>query len=98
MNIPATPRTLTLFDSDVKNIREILAVPGLGAILIGQGDLSMSLGVGTPGANQLHPEVEAEVAKVAKACVEMKKLCGSYQGDVKTRLAQGFRLFTARRP
>jgi len=82
----------------IKNIRQILAVPGLSAILIGQGDLSMSLGVGNPGANQLHPEVEAEVAKVAQACVEMKKLCGSYPGDVKTRLAQGFRLFTARRP
>lgn len=82
----------------IENIREILAVPGLGAILIGQGDLSMSLGVGTPGANQLHPEVEAQVEKVAKACVEMKKLCGSYQGDVQKRLAQGFRIFTAQRP
>lgn len=81
----------------VKNIRKILGVPGLGAILIGQADLSMALGVGNPGANPNHPEVEAEVAKVAQACVEMKKLCGSYQGDIKTRLAQGFRLFTARR-
>ena len=43
-------------------------------------------------------EVEAAVAEVGKVCVEMKKLCGSFQGDVKTRLAQGFRLFTARRP
>ena len=82
----------------VANIREILAVPGLGAILIGQGDLSIATGVGTPGANPNHPEVEAAVAEVAKACVEMKKLCGSYQGDIQTRLAQGFRLFTARRP
>jgi len=82
----------------IENIREILATPGLGAILVGQGDLSMSIGVGTPGANQLHPEVEVLVDKVAKACVEMKKLCGSYQGDVAKRLSQGFRLFTATRP
>jgi 4-hydroxy-2-oxoheptanedioate aldolase len=82
----------------VKNIRQILAVPGLSAILIGQGDLSIATGVGTPAANPLHPDVESQVAEVAKACVEMKKLCGSYQGDVKTRLAQGFRLFTAQRP
>ncbi|MGE0450548.1 MAG: HpcH/HpaI aldolase/citrate lyase family protein [Vicinamibacterales bacterium] len=82
----------------IENIREILATPGLGAILVGQGDLSMSIGVGTPGANQLHPEVEALVDKVAKACVDMKKLCGSYQGDVNKRLSQGFRLFTATRP
>ncbi len=82
----------------VKNIRQILAVPGLSAILIGQGDLSIATGVGTPASNPLHPEVEAQVAEVAKACVEMKKLCGSYQGDVKLRLSQGFRLFTAQRP
>lgn len=82
----------------VRNIREILGVPGLGAILVGQGDLSMSLGVGNPGANAEHPEVEAEVVTVAQACVEMKKLCGSYQGDLKTRLKQGFRLFTSARP
>ena len=82
----------------VRNIRKILGVPGLGAILIGQGDLSMAIGVGNPGAVANHPEVEAQVAEVAKACVEMKKLCGSYQGDVNTRLAQGFRLFTSQRP
>ena len=82
----------------VKNIRKILAVPGLSAILVGQGDLSIATGVGTPAANPNHPEVEAQVAEVAKACVEMKKLCGSFQGDIKTRLAQGMRLFTAQRP
>ena len=81
----------------VKNIREILSVPGLGAILIGQGDLTISMGFGTPGpteAAQNRPEVQAAVAEVAKACVELKKLCGTFQGDIRTRVAQGIRLFT----
>jgi 4-hydroxy-2-oxoheptanedioate aldolase len=84
----------------VKNIREILSVPGLGAILIGQGDLTLSMGLGTPGptdAAQNRPEVQAAVAEVAKACVELKKLCGTFQGDIKTRVAQGIRLFTQQR-
>jgi 4-hydroxy-2-oxoheptanedioate aldolase len=84
----------------VKNIRQILAVPGLGAILIGQGDLTLSMGLGTPGptdAAQNNPQVQAAVAEVAKACVEMKKLCGTFQGDIKTRVAQGIRLFTQQR-
>ena len=82
----------------VTNIREILNVPGLGAVLIGQADLSMELGVGTPGANRYAPEVEAAVAEVAEACVALKKLCGSYQSpDIEARVAQGFRLFTVAR-
>jgi 4-hydroxy-2-oxoheptanedioate aldolase len=84
----------------VKNIREILAVPGLGAILIGQSDLVISMGLGTPAgaeAAQNKPEVQAAVAEVAKACVEMKKLCGTFQGDIKTRVDQGIRLFTQQR-
>lgn len=84
----------------VRNIREILSVPGLGAILIGQSDLVISMGLGTPGATeaaQNKPEVQAAVAEVAKACVELKKLCGTFQGDIKTRVAQGIRLFTQQR-
>jgi 4-hydroxy-2-oxoheptanedioate aldolase len=84
----------------VKNIREILSVPGLGAILIGQSDLVISMGLGTPAGAEVaqnKPEVQAAVAQVAKACVELKKLCGTFQGDIKTRVSQGFRLFTQQR-
>jgi 4-hydroxy-2-oxoheptanedioate aldolase len=79
----------------IKNLDSILQVPGLGAVLIGPSDLSMSLGVGTPSANPNAPEVEAATAAIAKACVAHKVLCGSFGSpDVKARLAQGFRLFT----
>ena len=77
----------------VDNIEEILAVPGLGAALIGPSDLSMSLGVGTPGPNTAAPEVEAAIEKVGRACVAQKVFCGTFGGDVEKRIAQGFRLF-----
>jgi 4-hydroxy-2-oxoheptanedioate aldolase len=77
----------------VDNIEEILSVRGLGAALIGPSDLSMSLGVGTPGPNTAAPEVEAAIEKVAQACIARKMLCGTFGGDVERRIAQGFRLF-----
>jgi len=76
----------------VKNINEILAVPGLSGILIGPSDLGMDLGVG-PNPNA--PEVQAATEVVAKACVARKMLCGTFGSpDVNQRIAQGFRIFT----
>ena len=46
----------------VKNVDEILSVPGIGGALIGPSDLSMDLGV---GPDPTHPEVEAMTAEVA---------------------------------
>lgn len=78
----------------VENIDDILQVPGLGGVLIGPSDLSLSLGVGTPGANPTHPEVEAAIGKVGEACVRHNALCGIYtSSDVEARSAQGFKLF-----
>jgi 4-hydroxy-2-oxoheptanedioate aldolase len=90
----------------VDNIEQILNVPGLSAILIGQGDLSCTMGVGC--GNPYHPEVEAAVAKIAAVCVKMNKLCGSYQSPPDGvcpdkvcgqafRVKQGFKLFTSDR-
>ncbi len=78
----------------IENIDEILEVPGLGGVLIGPADLSLSLGVGTPEPNLLAPEVEAATATVARACVAHQALCGTFEmSDVDARLAQGFKLF-----
>jgi 4-hydroxy-2-oxoheptanedioate aldolase len=92
----------------VAMIRDVLSVPGLSGVLVGQGDLGLRLGVGTPSANPYHPEVEALVAQVAEACVDMGKLCGSYQSPPAGacpdpvcgqayRVKQGFRIFTSGR-
>ena len=88
----------------VENIEEILEVPGLGAILLAQADLSMSLGVGTPAANPSAPEVMAAVDQVAQACAAHrdrggKVICGRYQTPegVEAAVAKGFTMFTSRR-
>ena len=82
----------------IENIDEILEVPGLGGVLIGPGDLSLSLGVGTPEPNLKAPEVEAATATVAKACVAHNALCGTFENsNVEARLEQGFRLFPSDR-
>ena len=83
----------------IANIDEILSVPGLGGILIGPSDLSLTLGVGTPAANPQAQEVEAATAKVAAACVRQKVACGTFESpDPAARIAQGFKLFPTGRP
>ena len=95
-------------DRAVREIRNILAVPGLSGALVGGADLSISMGYGNPGPNYNIPEVEAAIAEVAAACVEMKKLCGSYISPPAGvcpdpvcgeafRVKQGFRIFTTGR-
>jgi 4-hydroxy-2-oxoheptanedioate aldolase len=78
----------------VKHVDEILSVPGLGGVLIGPSDLSLTLGVGTPAANPKAPEVETATAIVVKACVAHKVACGTFESpDPNIRVSQGFRLF-----
>lgn len=92
----------------VRQIRNILAVPGLAGVLVGGADLSLAMGLGTPGPNYNIPEVEALINDVAVACVEMNKLCGSYISPPDGvcpdevcgetyRVKQGFRIFTTGR-
>jgi 4-hydroxy-2-oxoheptanedioate aldolase len=80
----------------VKNIDEILQVPGIGAVHIGASDLGVSLGVGPPSPEN-PPETEAAVQRVLKACLARKVACGYpavFGGDaeVKKRVAEGFRV------
>jgi 4-hydroxy-2-oxoheptanedioate aldolase len=83
----------------VKNIHELLKVPGLGGAIIGPADLSLALNAGNPAPNVNAPQVQQATATVAKACVELKKLCGSFGNpDVNARIAQGFRLIPFPRP
>ena len=78
----------------IENIDALLQVPGLGGVLIGPSDLSLSLGVGTPGANPGAPEVEAAIKTVGDACKRHSKLCGIYtRSDIEERHEQGFSMF-----
>ena len=81
----------------VKNVNEIVKVPGIGALFIGASDLGVSLGLGPPlpgGANP--PETEAAVQTVLKACQANKVVCAypvlGGEGDLKKRLGEGFKV------
>jgi 4-hydroxy-2-oxoheptanedioate aldolase len=79
----------------VKNIDEIVKVPGVGAIFIGASDLGVSLGVGPPRAGGVNaPETEAAVQKVLKSCQAARVTCAypvlGGPDDLKKRTSEGF--------
>ena len=65
----------------VDNVDEFFQVPGLGAVMIGSADLSLALGVGTPGANGGAPEVREAVRTLAEACMRHNVPCGIGTGS-----------------
>jgi len=77
----------------VENIREILEqVKGIGAIWVGSGDLSVSMGL---RGDLEHPDVEAAGLQVLAACKDFGVPCGAVAGqryDAKYRLEQGFQI------
>jgi len=75
----------------VKNIDEIIKVPGIGVIFVGPNDLSYSLGV-ADGA----PEHEAAIQTVLKACLASNVPCAVTvdADDVVQRMKQGFKMLS----
>jgi 4-hydroxy-2-oxoheptanedioate aldolase len=73
----------------VKNIDEILSVPGIGVLFVGPNDLSWSLGV--PQGSSEH---EQAVQTVLKACMarNIPAAITVTEKDVIPRLKQGFRI------
>ena len=76
-----------------KNIKEILAVPGV-VPFVGPGDMSLAMGV-----RDNPSEVEPVVQEIADACRASKVHCGiggNFTGDMlKKRLAQGYKFLGA---
>ena len=90
---------IVMIESEVgmKNLNEIAAVPGVGAIFLGAGsDLSRSMGV-RPNA----PEVEAAFQQVLSACKTHKVACGISAGsgaDVARRVKEGWNIIRSTVP
>lgn len=80
----------------VRNIDEIVSVPGIGAIFIGPADLGMSLGVGPPTPAQ-PPETEAAIQRILEACQAHDVICGLAEPRTESekRIAEGFRVLLA---
>ena len=76
----------------VKNLPDILEqVPGIGAVIIGEGDLSQDLGF---PRQYDHPAVVEAMAEVVETCKRFNVICGHPHVDtanVERVLAQGYR-------
>ena len=76
----------------MKNLPKILKeVPGIGVVIIGEGDLSQNLGF--PRQYQ-HPTVAGAIAEILAICKEHKVACGHphvEKDNVEEVVAQGFR-------
>ncbi len=85
----------------VRNVNEILDVPGVGGVLIGPSDLTMQLGEGawrTGGRAFNPPDTVAAIQTVADACVAKQKHCGMVtwtEAETTKYLEDGFRIIFA---
>lgn len=80
----------------IKNLPKILKeVPGIGVVLIGEGDLSQDLGF---PRQYDHPVVASAIDEILGICKEHNVICGHPHVDsknVETLLAKGFRWLMA---
>jgi 4-hydroxy-2-oxoheptanedioate aldolase len=63
----------------IRNLPDILDVPGIGAVFVGASDLSMNLGVGPPAPNSETPptpELDKALTDIAGICRAKKVICG----------------------
>ena len=79
----------------VRNIDDILAVPGIDAIYVGPADLSLSLGL-PPGNNDDREEFTEALLTIAAACRRAGVVPGIHSTGalVERRLQQGFQMIT----
>lgn len=75
----------------VKNVEEILSVPGIDIAFVGPFDLSMSIGL--PGQMN-HPEVQKSCIKVVEACRKHNVIPAilTWSGVMQQHLDMGFKL------
>ena len=80
----------------INNLRDILRqVPGIGVVLIGEGDLSQDLGY---PRQYDHPTVAAAISEILSICKEAGVVCGHPHvdaGNVERLLEMGFRWLMA---
>ncbi len=78
----------------VKNVRDILQAPGIGAVFLAPYDLAKSLGIGPPPSKD--PKLEEAYQTVLKACLAQKTVicgCADFNAKMQQRLSEGFRYF-----
>jgi 4-hydroxy-2-oxoheptanedioate aldolase len=98
-NAAAELMTLVMLESAeaVANARDILAVDGIDGCFVGPADLGITLGHSPDTLPNVHPEVDAAIARIAEAAKATGKIAGIHAfsiDDARKRIAQGYRLMT----
>lgn len=79
----------------LKNIEEIVSVPGVDVLLVGPSDLSIALGIALDYQN---PKYQSTLDKIAEACIDAGVVPGMYflpgGMDPSDMVERGFRFFT----
>jgi 2-keto-3-deoxy-L-rhamnonate aldolase RhmA len=79
----------------LKNIEEILSVPGIDVLLVGPSDLSINLGI---TLDYLNPKYGEALDKIAAACKKAGVIPGMYfipgEQDPNSFVERGFKFFT----
>jgi 4-hydroxy-2-oxoheptanedioate aldolase len=79
----------------LKNLDEILSVPGIDVLLVGPSDLSIALGI---ALDYLNPKYQETLDKIAEACNDAGVIPGMYfipgGQDPSAFVERGFRIFT----
>ena len=89
--VPIIPMIETV--EAIRNIDDILSVPGVEAIYVGPADLSISLGVSPRGDD---PQLDAALSEIVAACRRHGVTPGVHASAAlyATRVEQGFRMVT----
>jgi len=79
----------------LKNLDEIVSVPGIDVLLVGPSDLSIALGI---ALDYLNPKYQETLDKIAKACDDAGVIPGMYfipgGQDPSDFVERGFKFFT----
>jgi 4-hydroxy-2-oxoheptanedioate aldolase len=91
--------TLVMLESAdaLANARDILAVDGIDGCFVGPADLGISLGHTPDTLPNVHPDVDAAIARIGEAAKATGKIAGIHAfsiDDARKRIDQGYRLMT----
>ncbi|HVZ43535.1 MAG TPA: aldolase/citrate lyase family protein [Ramlibacter sp.] len=95
-NDSVLPIAMIETEEAVRNIADIVRVPGLAAIYVGPSDMGITMGI-HPSEAQTHPRILGVMGSLVQTCREHGVVAGIHGFDAsyaRARIAEGFQLLT----